>query len=72
MVKYLNSVIEYDNPLNDLTIIKSYEGKIDQDIVKNFTEEIERLFESTDNLFKTNKKVFHVMVEMLQNVCKHS
>ena len=72
MVNYLNSVIEFNNSSNNLTIIKSYEGKVDQQLVKEFTEEIERLFESSDNQFKTNKKVFHVMVEMLQNVCKHS
>ena len=72
MTNYLNKVIDYNNPSNDLIIIKSYEGKIDQQLVKDFTEEIASKFESTNNEFKTNKKVFHVMVEMLQNVCKHS
>lgn len=71
MDSHLASVIDFNNNGN-LTIIKSYEGRIDQEIVKDFTEEIEKLFDSTDNEFKTNKKVFHVMVEMLQNVCKHS
>ena len=72
MVNYLNSVIEFNNSSNDLNVIKSYEGKMDQDLVKKFTEEIEHLFESNGSEFKTSKKVFHVVVEMLQNVCKHS
>jgi len=72
MANFLNSVISYNNLSNDLNIIKSYEGKVDQQLVKDFTEEIEHFFELPENEFKNSKKVFHVVVEMLQNVCKHS
>ena len=74
MTKYLDSLIAYGAISDDLKIIKSYEGRIDQDLVKSFTEDTERYFELPENshILKSGKKVFHVMVELLQNVCKHS
>ena len=72
MESFLESVIAFNNTSNTLKIVKSYEGKVDQKIVKDFTEEIEQYFNLPENAFKGSRKVFHVMVEMLQNIGKHS
>ena len=49
-----------------------YEGEVNQEIVKTFTDMTQRnLVESEVNV-PIQKRVYHVMVECLQNIGKHS
>lgn len=54
---------------NDLVMI--YEGEFNQDIAKSMLKMAERNFDNEEIEVKTKKKIFNVMVETLQNICKH-
>ncbi|MCI5057316.1 MAG: SiaB family protein kinase [Flavobacteriales bacterium] len=55
----------------DKKITLIYEGEVNQSIVKAFTAMTERRIDA-DESESTKKKVFHVTVECLQNICKHA
>lgn len=48
-----------------------YEGDVNQSVVKTFTSITERKMELSETE-KIKKKVYHVMVECLQNISKHT
>ena len=54
---------------NDLSII--YEGQFDQEITKAVLSMVERNFSNDDMDELTKKRIFNIMVEVLQNICKH-
>ena len=54
---------------NDLSII--YEGHFDQEITKAVLAMVEKNFSNDDIGEMTKKRVFNIMVEILQNICKH-
>lgn len=72
MSEHLALVTNFNNPTNDLKTIKLYEGLINQNLVKDIAEEIESTLNESSNNVKTNKRVFNVTVELLQNICKHA
>ncbi len=50
-----------------------YEGEVNQTIVKAFTAMTEkRIDEEGTDSSTTKKRLYHVMVECLQNICKHA
>lgn len=49
-----------------------YEGEINQSILLAFAKLTEQKLERNDENSTVIKKVFHVIVECLQNICKHS
>ncbi len=49
-----------------------YKGQLTHEITKMFTAMTEKKFENKDIDYKIKRKVFHVMVEFLQNITKHS
>jgi hypothetical protein len=53
-------------------IILVYEGEFTQEITKSVLAMAERNMESTGEEETIKRKVFNVMVECLQNICKHS
>ena len=53
-------------------LILVYEGEFTQDITKSVLAMAERNLESMGEESGIKRKVFNVMVECLQNVCKHS
>jgi hypothetical protein len=55
---------------HDITLV--FEGEITHQITKAFTSLIEQRMARLEEASSTQKKVFHVMVECLQNVSKHS
>lgn len=55
---------------HEITLV--YEGEITHQITKAFTSLTEQRLERLEESSSTQKKVFHVMVECLQNVSKHS
>jgi Family of unknown function (DUF6272) len=54
-------------------IMLVYEGEVNQDITKAFTTLTQKnLDEDTDTSLPIKKRVYHVMVECLQNIGRHS
>src|SRR4051812_33461401 len=49
-----------------------YEGEINQSLTKAFATLTEKKLEENNEDMSITKKVYHVMVECLQNICKHS
>ncbi|MBL4716199.1 MAG: SiaB family protein kinase [Bacteroidia bacterium] len=49
-----------------------YEGQITQEITKSVLAMAERNMDTSGEETSVKKKVFNVMVECLQNICKHS
>jgi hypothetical protein len=54
------------------SIMLVYEGEFTQEITKSVLSMAERNLESVNEEANIRKKVFNVMVECLQNICKHS
>lgn len=69
---YLKFVHELHKVLLKRDIILVYEGEVDQSITKAFTSLVERHLSGTEESFTLKKRVYHVIVECLQNICKHS
>jgi hypothetical protein len=69
---YLNFVHDLHKSLKQKDIILVYEGEVDQSVTKAFTSLIERNLASSEESLPLKKKVYHVMVECLQNIYKHS
>jgi hypothetical protein len=54
---------------NNLSII--YEGHFDQEITKAVLNMVEKNFSENELDELTKKRIFNIMVEVLQNICKH-
>ncbi len=70
--KYMEFVKSFHNTIREKNIILVYEGEINQSITKAFSSMTERNSEIQNNSSRTQKRVYHVMVECLQNVAKHA
>ena len=68
--------MEYVFDLHKLMVNKQlvlvYEGEFTQEITKSVLSMAERNLESTGEEEGIKRKVFNVMVECLQNICKHT
>lgn len=60
------------NLMKEQQIDLIYEGEFNQEITKLFTNMTEKNLSDTGQEESTKRKVFHVMVECLQNICKHA
>jgi len=69
---YMDFVYKFHKTMVDEKLTLVYEGEINQSITKAFTSLAERKLEEGDDSSKTKKRLYHVMVECLQNVCKHA
>lgn len=69
---YMDFVVKFNDVLRQQKIMLVYEGEINQTITKAFTSMTERNFEGSTDSATTQKRVYHVMVECLQNVVKHT
>ncbi len=71
-VDYMKLVYEFHNEMlaNKFTLV--YEGEITHQITKAFTSLAENKMDSYSEDASMKKKVFHVMVECLQNLSKHA
>ena len=69
---YMKFVMDFHKQMliNDLTLV--YEGLVTQEITKAFTSLAERDLDRMEDDGKVKKKVYHVMVECLQNIAKHA
>lgn len=69
---YMDFVYKFHNTLLDKKISLVYEGEVNQDITKVFTAMTEKNMSESAEATKTTKRLYHVMVECMQNICKHT
>lgn len=69
---YMDFVYKFHHTLLEQKISLVYEGEVNQSIVKVFTAMTEKNMSDNDESSKTTKRLYHVMVECMQNICKHS
>lgn len=70
---FLEFVYQIHESMVANSILLVYEGEVNQDITKAFTSLTQKnLDEDTDTSLPIKKRVYHVMVECLQNIGKHS
>ncbi|MDB5273072.1 MAG: hypothetical protein JWO58_1439 [Chitinophagaceae bacterium] len=65
-------VYQLHKTMVDNSLILVYEGEFTQEITKSVLSMAERNLEYMEEESSTKKKVFNVMVECLQNICKHT
>ncbi|MBI9067238.1 MAG: hypothetical protein JEZ09_08095 [Salinivirgaceae bacterium] len=70
--EFLEFVYGFYRSMNEHKVQLAYEGEITHQITKAFTSLTETTMELEEESHSTQKKVFHVMVECLQNVGKHA
>ncbi len=70
--EYMNFVVKFHKMMVDKKITLIYEGEVTQEITKAFTSMTEKNLEKVEEDGKIKKKVYHVMVECLQNISKHA
>ena len=71
--KFLEFVYKIHESMVSNRILLVYEGEVNQDITKAFTSLTEKnLEEDSAASVSVKKRVYHVMVECLQNIGKHS
>lgn len=69
---YMDFVYKFHNTLLHQKISLVYEGEVNQDIVKVFTAMTEKNMTESEAGTKATKRLYHVMVECMQNICKHT
>ncbi|OFY91625.1 MAG: hypothetical protein A3K10_11355 [Bacteroidetes bacterium RIFCSPLOWO2_12_FULL_31_6] len=69
---YMEFVMDFYKRMKEYDISLVYEGEITQEITLAFTSMAERNMTLIDEDGSVKKKVYHVMVECLQNICKHA
>lgn len=69
---FLEFVYSFYKTMKDHQVVLVYEGEVSHQITKAFTSLTETNMELEMESSSTQKKVFHVMVEALQNLSKHA
>lgn len=70
--EYMDFVMEFHKSMIKHKLILVYEGEVTQEVTKAFTALAERNMEKEATDGKVAKRVYHVMVECLQNIAKHA
>lgn len=69
----LGTIQRFHNAMLDEDVILAYEGEINKNITHAFTSMAERGFiKANQSEYVRHKRLYHIMVECLQNICKHS
>jgi coenzyme F420-reducing hydrogenase delta subunit len=69
---YMKFIMNFHNTMVERRLTLVYEGEVTQDITKAFTAMTEKNLDKIDEDGRIKKKVYHVMVECLQNIAKHA
>ncbi|NBR16255.1 MAG: hypothetical protein EBU01_16995, partial [Crocinitomicaceae bacterium] len=70
--EYMKFVVNFHRMMLEKKLTLAYEGEVTQEITKAFTSMTEKNLEKVEEDGKIKKKVYHVMVECLQNIAKHA
>ena len=68
----LKFAYEFHQTMETNGLMLAYEGEVNQQLTKAFSSMAEMNLEKEAEEFSVRRKVFHIMVECLQNVSKHS
>lgn len=69
---YIDLLMDFHDIMVSKQLILVYEGEVNQNIVKAFSAMTEKNLDETESDTTVKKRVYHVMVECLQNICKHA
>ena len=69
---YMEFVYKFHKTMVSQNLSLVYEGEVNQSITKAFTNLAEKNLDETEKNTTLKKRVYHVMVECLQNICKHA
>lgn len=69
---FMKFVYEFHETMLNQQLTLVYEGEINQQLVKALTTMAEKKLDKADENLIVKKRVYHVMVECLQNIDKHS
>ncbi len=67
----LSQIFEFHEIMEKNNLIMTYEGEFNQDITKSVLSMTERNLTNDNVDAGVKKKVYNIMVEALQNICKH-
>ncbi len=70
--EFLDFVMNFTKMMKEERIILSYDGVVSQDILMAFTALTEKRLSQIETNKRVKKNVYHVMVEYLQNIVKHT
>lgn len=71
-INFIKSVLSLHDEMASNGFSLVYEGEFSHEVMKMFTSMAERDMDKTNEERSVKRKVFHVMVECLQNMTKHS
>jgi hypothetical protein len=71
-INFIKSVLSLHDEMASNGFSLVYEGEFSHEVMKMFTTMAERDMDKTNEEKSVKRKVFHVMVECLQNMTKHS
>lgn len=71
-ITFIKSVLSLHDEMASNGFSLVYEGEFSHEVMKMFTTMAERDMDKTNEEKSVKRKVFHVMVECLQNMTKHS
>ncbi len=71
-INFIKSVLSLHDETASNGFSLVYEGEFSHEVMKMFTSMAERDMDKTNEEKSVKRKVFHVMVECLQNMTKHS
>jgi hypothetical protein len=69
---FLDYIYHVYNMKDGYELILAYEGEINQEIIKAFSSLAEVNLSKNDEPELLHKKVYHIMVEFLQNISRHA
>lgn len=71
-LSYMRLMMDFYHDMESDNISLIYEGEVTQDITKAFATLAEKNMEKFYEDVKVRRKVYHVMIECLQNISKHA
>lgn len=69
---YFGLIIEHYSQLYAREIILAYDGDVTHQVMKAFTQLVEEKLESEHENETTRRRLYHVLVECLQNINRHA
>lgn len=66
-----NALNEFYHLMKKNEVIMVYEGEFSQEVTKSFLSMTESSFQSSQVSETIIKKIYNIMMEVLQNICKH-
>ncbi|MGD1843851.1 MAG: SiaB family protein kinase [Salibacteraceae bacterium] len=69
---YMQFIYKFHETMEQQKLQLVYNGEVNQSITKAFVSLAEKNLDETNESLTTKRRVYHVMVECLQNICKHA